>query len=136
MRFIRRRRLFAAFLAPALFLAAGIFGAPDLNAAPKPRLAAPAGHDGVYAVEIVTQRGSCDRVYRWTISVAGGRVSTPADALMQTAGQVDARGRVALSFRRDAQVASVTGKLDGQSGSGTWSSPSLQCAGAWRAARQ
>jgi hypothetical protein len=119
----------------AVALAAVCLSGPS-NAAQKPRSGAATSHDGVYAVEIVTQRGSCDRVYRWTISVAGGRISTPADALMQANGQINPRGIVSLSFRRDAQVATVSGRVEGRSGSGTWSPPTLQCAGSWRAARQ
>jgi hypothetical protein len=93
-------------------------------------------HDGIYAVNIVTQQGSCDRNYRWMIAVSGGRVSSAWDAPMEASGQISRRGIVRLAFQRFGQVATVTGKLARGSGSGTWSSPTMLCAGLWRATRQ
>ena len=93
-------------------------------------------HDGIYAVDIVTQQGSCDRDYHWMIAVSGGRVSSAGDTPMEASGQISRRGIVALAFQRFGQIATVTGKLARGAGSGTWSSPTMQCAGSWRALRQ
>ena len=93
-------------------------------------------HVGVYAVDVVTRRGSCDRDYRWLIAVSGGRISSPWDTPMEASGQISRRGIVHLAFQRFGQVATVAGKLAMGSGSGTWSSPTMQCAGSWRATRQ
>ncbi len=93
-------------------------------------------HDGIYAVDIVTQQGSCDRDYHWMIAVSGGRVRSAGDTLMEAAGQISRRGIVALAFQRFGQAATVTGKLAMGAGSGTWSSTTMQCAGSWRATRQ
>jgi hypothetical protein len=93
-------------------------------------------HDGIYAVNIVTRQGSCDRDYHWMIAVSGGRVSSVGDTLMEASGQISQRGIVHLAFQRFGQVATATGKLAMGSGSGTWSSPTMQCAGSWRATRQ
>jgi hypothetical protein len=93
-------------------------------------------HDGIYAVDIVTRQGSCDRDYHWLIAVSGGRVSSAWDAPMEASGQISRRGIVRLAFQRFGQVATVTGKLARGSGSGTWSSPTMLCAGSWRATRQ
>ncbi len=92
-------------------------------------------HDGVYAVEIHTRSGGCDPVYRWTITVSAGRVTSPADGFMQASGKISPQGGVSLAFRRDNQVANVAGKVKGRLASGTWSSPTLQCAGSWSAVR-
>lgn len=92
-------------------------------------------HDGVYSVEVYTQSGACDRVYRWTINVAGGRVVSGGDGFMQASGRISENGAVSLAFRRDNQVANVTGRVKGGAASGAWSSPTMQCAGSWRAAR-
>src|SRR3984893_8086366 len=89
-------------------------------------------HDGIYAVDIVTRQGSCDRDYHWLIAVSGGRVSSPWDTPMEASGQISRRGIVHLAFERFGQVATVTGKLAMGSGSGTWSSTTMQCAGSWR----
>jgi hypothetical protein len=93
-------------------------------------------HDGIYAVDVVTRLGSCDRDYHWLIAVSGGRVSSAGDTLMEASGQISRRGIVALAFERFGQVATVTGKLAMGAGSGTWSSTTMQCAGSWRATRQ
>ena len=36
-------------------------------------------HDGIYAVDITTRQGSCDRDYHWMISISGGRISLAGD---------------------------------------------------------
>ncbi len=93
-------------------------------------------HDGIYAVDIVTRQGSCDRNYHWMIAVSGGRVTSAGDTPMETSGQISQRGIVDMAFQRFGQVATVTGKLAMGSGSGNWSSTTMQCAGSWRATRQ
>ncbi|MGH6801287.1 MAG: hypothetical protein ACRECZ_07730 [Methylocella sp.] len=93
-------------------------------------------HDGIYAVDIVTRRGDCDKAYHWLIAVSGGRVSSPGDTLMEASGKISRRGIVNLAFERFDQVATATGKLAKGTGSGTWSSTTMQCAGSWRANRQ
>jgi hypothetical protein len=118
----------------ALAAAAFVSGPTAANAGD--RTAAVENHDGVYAVDIVTEQGSCDRIYHWTISISGGRISSPSDAMMQATGLIDPRGIVSVAFRRDNNIAHVAGRVQGRSGSGTWSSPTLQCGGSWRAARQ
>jgi hypothetical protein len=128
---IRRRPLFVAALAAACL------GGPTVSdAGQESRSAAPTVHDGVYTVEILTLRGACDRVYHWKINVADGRITSPADGFMQASGEINAGGVVSVAFRRDEQVANVAGTVDGKIASGTWSSPTLQCGGSWRAARQ
>ena len=91
--------------------------------------------DGVYAVDITTQQGDCDSAYHWLIAVSGGHVTSAGDAPMEASGQINRRGIVDLAFRRMGKVAHVTGRLADGSGSGTWSLPSLQCAGFWHAIR-
>jgi hypothetical protein len=76
-------------------------GSTASSASPRTRSAELSSHDGVYDVEIRIVRGACDRIYHWTINVASGRVTSPADGFMQASGQIDARGIVALAFRRD-----------------------------------
>jgi hypothetical protein len=119
--------------------AAALIGAASITAATARSKVAPVmkyNHDGIYAVDIVTRRGSCDRDFHWLISVSGGRVSSAWDAPMEASGQISRRGIVHLAFERFGQVATVTGKLAVGSGSGTWSSTTMRCAGSWRATRQ
>jgi hypothetical protein len=118
-------------------LAAMLMGAAAISAAhAQDGVAMRLNHDGIYAVNIVTQQGSCSRDYHWMIAVTGGRVSSAGDTPMAASGQINQRGIVDLAFQRFGQVATVTGTLAMGSGSGTWSSPTMQCAGSWRATRQ
>jgi hypothetical protein len=93
-------------------------------------------HDGIYAVDITTRQGTCERDYHWKIAVSGGRISSAGDTPMVASGEISRRGIVDLAFQRFGQVATVTGNLAMGSGSGTWSSPTMQCAGSWRATRE
>jgi hypothetical protein len=129
---VQLSRFFAAALAAASCL-------PNIALATSERKggAGPdTNHDGVCAVDVVTRQGSCDRSYRWTIAVSDGRVRSTGDGVMQASGSIDKNGVVSLAFRRDNDVARAAGRVNGSSGSGTWSSPTMQCAGSWRAMRQ
>src|SRR5580693_1277704 len=61
------------------------------NAQQAPVSAAKHVHDGLYAVEISTLRGGCDKALHWKIIVTEGRVSSPADAFMQASGSIDGK---------------------------------------------
>jgi hypothetical protein len=92
--------------------------------------------DGVYALDIFTGRGGCDRVYHWTIAVLAGHIRSPVDGVMRASGEITVDGVVSLSFQSPAQIAFVAGKVRDGTGSGTWSSPTLHCAGSWSAVRE
>ena len=118
-------------------LAALLMGAAAISAAhAQDGFAMRLNHDGIYAVNIVTQQGNCSRDYHWMIAVSGGRVSSAGDTPKEASGQINQRGIVNLAFQRSGEVATVTGTLAMGSGSGTWSSKTMQCAGSWRANRQ
>ncbi|HEX3496808.1 MAG TPA: hypothetical protein VHT02_06495 [Methylocella sp.] len=120
-----------------LSLSAVLMGAAAISAAhAQDGVAVRLNLDGIYAVDITTRQGSCERDYHWKISVSGGRISSAGDTPMAASGEISQRGIVDVAFRRFGQVATVIGKLAMGSGSGTWSSTTLQCAGSWRATRQ
>jgi hypothetical protein len=120
-------RLFAALLT----------GAASINAAhAQAASAATLTADGIYAVDITTRQGECDKAYHWTISISGGRVNSIGATPMAASGQVSGGGTVDVAFRRFGHVATVTGRFASGSGSGSWSSPTMHCAGSWRAVRQ
>jgi hypothetical protein len=100
------------------------------------RKSAPQNHDGIYSVHIVTERGSCEKSYVWTIAISGGRVSSTGNTPMEAIGEISRQGVVSFEFRGFNEVALVAGRLKGRQGSGTWNSPTLACAGVWRAMRQ
>jgi hypothetical protein len=98
--------------------------------------AAPQNPDGIYAVDIMTRQGDCSKAYDWKISVSGGRVNSAGATPMAASGQINGSGTVDLAFRGFGQVATVSGKFASGSGSGSWSSSTMQCAGSWQAFRQ
>ena len=105
-----------------------------MNAANAPvASAATQNPEGIYAVDISTRQGDCDKAYHWMISVSGGRISSAGNTPMVASGEINRRGIVHLAFERFGQIAKVTGKLARGEGSGTWSSTTMQCAGTWRA---
>lgn len=129
MHLVQCSRLIAALLI-------GVASAGAAFAQEKVASTAAQNPDGLYAIDIVTKQGSCDRDYHWTISISGGRVSSAGDTPMEATGQINKRGVVALAFERFGHVATVTGRLAKGAGAGTWASPTMQCAGSWRATRQ
>ncbi len=117
-------------------LAAVLMGAASIGAADAQDGFARQNRDGIYAIDITTQQGRCDRDYHLMISISGGRVSSAGDTPMEASGQINQRGIVDLAFQRFGQIATVTGMIGMRSGSGSWSSTTMQCAGSWRATRQ
>lgn len=122
-------------------MAAGLWLSPGIDAATAQEqhaaLMASNKFDGVYSVDVVTEKGSCDK-YRWTVAVANGRVSSQSggEDLLNVVGQIGRGGGVLLSFRGQDEVARAEGHMTGKSGAGRWSSPSLVCSGVWRAVRR
>jgi hypothetical protein len=102
-----------------LFIAV-LMGAASINAAnAQVALAATQNPDGIYAVDITTQQGDCDKAYHWMISVSGGHVSAAGDTPMKASGQISPRGTVDLAFQRFGQVATVAGRFARGYGSGS-----------------
>lgn len=110
----------------ALLLAFGLAGSTAASAS--------AHFDGQWSVELITQKGSCEPTYSWSVAVTDGRIAD-SGMFMQTAGSIDPRGRVHLQVTHGADVLAAAGAVSGQVGRGTWLSPTMQCSGAWRAVR-
>jgi len=121
-------------LSTGMVVAVGLF--PSLDEAFGQNTFRPYNHDGVYSVHIVTEKGACDRSYLWTIAISRGRVSSTGSTPLEASGEINPQGKVALAFRGYNEVAHVIGKMSGRQGSGTWNSPTMACAGTWRATRQ
>jgi hypothetical protein len=121
------RLLAAAMLAPAPIGAA--------RAADGSSPAAAHHYDGKYIVNITTKHGGCHKHNRWMILISGGRISSVGDTPMNASGHINPHGTVHLMFKRFHHHATVTGRLMGGAGSGSWHSPSLECTGSWRAHR-
>ena len=113
----------------ALFLAICLFGSPVATARTP--------FDGAWSVLIITDRGTCDRAYRYALRIADGRVYYD-DPSFSVSGGVDGGGRVRVGVGAAGQSASGYGQLSGNYGQGSWSgrSSTSLCSGHWEAERR
>jgi hypothetical protein len=126
---------YAGFAAAALAGASFSVGIEATDAQAKPRLASH-NHDGIYAVRLATQHGSCHALYNTKITVNDGQVHATGHALLRASGHIGQGGAVSVTLRLLHHAAQFRGLMRGHSGSGKWSSASLACRGYWRATRQ
>jgi hypothetical protein len=94
--------------------------------------------DGKWSVLIITEKGECDRGYRYEVKVANGHVNYAGDASLDMNGTVTPNGLVKVSIRLGSKGAEGIGHLSGQSGVGTWhgAGGNSACAGRWEAERR
>ena len=94
--------------------------------------------DGTWSVLVITEKGTCDRAYRYAVEVSGGKVRFAGTESINLSGSVDRSGRVRVSISRGSQSAAGTGRLTDSTGSGTWRGHSSQaeCSGRWEAERR
>jgi hypothetical protein len=92
-------------------------------------------YDGSWDLAFVTQTGSCDPSYNFTVNISDGIVTHPN--LVKFKGYVAKSGSVRASVTVQDKFASGTGRLFGTLGRGTWSgyAGSSRCAGYWTAQR-
>lgn len=102
---------------------------------------APAAHarsayDGAWDLAFVTQKGTCDSSYSFTVDVTNGIISHPN--LVRFRGYVANSGSVRASVTVQDKYASGAGKLSASAGRGTWSGHSgmERCSGYWTAQRR
>ncbi len=92
-------------------------------------------YDGSWDLVFVTQRGSCDPSYNFSVNIDHGIVTHPN--LVKFRGYVAGSGAVRASVTVHDKFASGTGKLTGSSGRGSWSVRAAggRCSGYWTAQR-
>jgi len=91
-------------------------------------------YDGNWSVVIVTEKGTCDRSYRYPVRISDGSVGYAGEASFNVAGRVAPNGRITVSVSRGETRASGSGQLSGDSGAGSWSGG--ECSGTWQAERR
>jgi hypothetical protein len=115
---------------------AGLLAAVCVASLPDP---APARtpYDGSWTVLIVTQRGTCDRAYRYGVQIVNGNVTYDGGIVTLT-GRVAANGAVRVNVSSGNANANGTGRLSKNAGRGSWNgrSGSDACAGYWEAERR
>lgn len=93
--------------------------------------------DGNWSVEVVTEKGACDRAYRYAVVVQNGRARYGGPENFNVNGQVRPNGSVAASISRGQDRANVSGRLSGNTGRGIWStSGGRVCSGYWNAEKR
>jgi hypothetical protein len=120
----RTRILTAGALALSFFAVLG---------ATAPATSAPS-HDGLWSVVIVTEKGTCDRAYRYPIRISNGALLNAGDSPITITGKVANNGTVTVRVSHGNQSATGSGRLAGTIGTGTWSGG--ECAGTWEAERR
>jgi hypothetical protein len=120
---------------PCLFLA---LGGVSLGQGAVPSAKPP--FDGAWVVMIVTEKGTCDPMYRYAVLVADGKVVSDAresTGTINISGKIEPDGHVTVKVRRGEQRADGTGKLSETAGVGKWTgkSSSANCSGRWEATR-
>ena len=101
--------------------------------ATRPAAAAPS-YDGVWSVVIMTEKGTCDRAYRYPVRISNGAVQNDGPSLINVSGKVGGNGAVKVLVSAGDKSASGTGRLSGKAGGGKWSGG--ECAGTWEAERR
>ena len=96
--------------------------------------AATPNYDGLWSVVIVTQKGTCDRAYRYPVRISNGAVQNDGPSLINVSGKVGGNGAVTVLVSAGDKSASGTGRLSGKVGGGKWSGG--ECAGSWEAERR
>ena len=96
--------------------------------------AATPSYDGLWSVVIVTQKGSCDRAYRYPVRISKGALLNDGPSLISVSGKVGGNGAVSVLVTYGDKRANGSGRLSGKIGTGSWSG--IGCAGIWEAERR
>jgi hypothetical protein len=106
----------------------------------EPRAALAEPFDGNWSVVVVTERGVCDRAYRYSVHVENGQVRYNGDARgVNLAGTVSPIGLVNVSIRLRDRGAEGSGRISATAGAGHWRGDgpnNTTCAGTWEAERR
>jgi hypothetical protein len=91
-------------------------------------------YDGLWSVSIVTEKGDCDRGYRYPVRISNGMLANAGDAVFTITGRVGGTGAITVNVSAGGRSAIGSGRLAGNSGMGSWSGGS--CSGSWTAERR
>ena len=94
------------------------------------------GFDGNWSVQIMTQRGACSTGVRFGVDIRKGVFYSSGS--FDIRGSVSGNGATRVRVSAGGQSASASGRLFGNSGSGTWRGVSSDgpCSGSWSASRR
>jgi len=94
------------------------------------------GFDGTWSVQIATQRGACSAGVRIGVDIRNGVFYSSGG--FNISGSVSGNGATRVRVSAGGQSANASGRLSGNSGSGTWRGVSSDgpCSGSWTASRR
>jgi hypothetical protein len=110
------------------FVAASALATVAAAANPTPR------YDGAWSVSIVTEKGDCDRGYRYPIRIANGVLVNGGSDPFTISGKVAPSGAITVTVSSGSKSATGSGHLAGNSGEGLWHGGA--CSGTWTAERR
>jgi hypothetical protein len=117
---IGRGSLFAVIAASTMFASSGTYSAP--------------AYDGLWSVSIVTEKGDCDRGYRYPIRITNGILQNAGSVSIDISGKVQPTGAIIVMVSAAGKSANGSGRLSGDIGEGRWSGG--ECSGSWTAERR
>ena len=123
-------------IAASALTAFTIFTASALPASSAPISAGKQSFDGNWSVLIMTQKGTCDRAYRYPVRISNGSVGYAGQSSFNVSGNVGSGGSVTVTVSHGSQSARGSGHLSGAGGSGQWVAGSGECSGTWTAERR
>src|ERR1043165_9545708 len=123
-------------IAASALTAIALLTASAFPASPAPITAGKQSLDGTWSVLIVTEKGTCDRAYRYPVRISNGAVGYAGEASFNVSGSVGANGAVTVMVSKGNQSARGSGQLSASEGSGRWVAGSGECSGSWTAERR
>jgi hypothetical protein len=114
-------------------LGAGFLGVAAILGTTTPAGSSP-NFDGVWSVVIVTEKGTCDRAYRYPIRIHNGSLIAEGSSPATINGKVASNGRVTVTVSAGSKSATGSGRLSGTVGTGSWKGG--ECSGTWEAERR
>jgi hypothetical protein len=91
-------------------------------------------YDGLWSVSIVTEKGACDRGYRYPVRILNGQLANAGSVSIDISGKVAPTGAITVSVSAAGRSANGAGRLAGDIGEGHWSGG--ECSGTWTAERR
>ena len=91
-------------------------------------------YDGTWSVSIVTEKGECDRGYRYPVAITNGMLQNAGAADFDISGKVASNGAITVRVAHGDKSALGTGQLSVTYGEGSWRGGT--CAGTWTAERR
>ena len=91
-------------------------------------------YDGLWSVSIITEKGACDRGYRYPIRISNGQLANAGDTNFSISGKVGDTGSVTVTVAAAGKSATGSGRLTADAGGGHWTGGA--CSGSWTAERR